>query len=411
MLRLLAALLPIVASALGYGFAQADDRGEQPRRLALVITVERYYTTGLRVLDNADRDGTRLSAALRAEGFDVELLNTIPAKRDQTRLATLVNARRHLRARAADCRRGDIFILVLIGLGLQGPSAESQFFCLRDSEADQFDSMLPLAEVFNLLNECPATNKMVLLDVSRQAPARRGSGRPLDEVRVPVRGIGVLVGSRPLEFGIESAERESGLFAYRVAEGLAGDAADAAGRVTWDGLSRYVRSRVPNDAWRGSDRTSSSQHPLELAAPIDPNVVLAVTSVRPAAGQVGPDKLGKQGDAGPGLANGDRSVAAPPDVPIDRIPRFLPPAVEESDRPDTAAGSAILVLIGSVTAAALFILALGVLITAWANRCTVPRAMLLAIRSPVDAVVAIGRHLAGLFTRPARQDETGTCSQ
>ncbi|HJZ90610.1 MAG TPA: hypothetical protein VKE40_07025, partial [Gemmataceae bacterium] len=397
------ALLALLSSC---GVALADD-GQRHQRLALIVTVERYYTVTLKLLEHADDDGLRLAAALRGGGYDVELLNTVPGKVDRTRLATLDNVRAHVRARAAEAQAGDTLVFAFIGHGLQGTKPDDQFFCLRDSEADRFDSMLPTAEVFRALEESRASQKILLLDVSRQAPTRRVSVPTVDEVRVPVRGVGVLVSCRRLEFGIESADLGAGLFAYRLAEGLSGAAADGRGRVTWEGLSRYVRDRVPEDAWRGSDRTSSSQHPVELAPPANPKVVL-LTVAPPAVNDA------EDVRADPRVAADGPTKAAPPRPSAADEPRpgpasgsrFLRPPVQEADVPDRADSTRLLAVLGLLAGGTLLLL-LVLLFAAWANQCSLTRAAVLMVEGPVSSAVTAGRRVvAAVGASGGRMDWT-----
>jgi hypothetical protein len=287
------------------------------RRYALVVTVERYYTTTLKVLGHADRDGQALADVLRAGGWDVDFLNTDPGRAT----ATLSNVRRRMTAARWDLGPGDTLLFAFVGHGLLPPRPQGPCLALRESQASDPGTMLPLAEVYRWLDECRADAKLVLLDACRPAPTRGVSVPPLDDPPAPPAGVTVLCTSSPGEFGLESDQDRHGLFMKAVVDGLGGAAAGPGRMVTWEGLREHAAWEVPTAA-RQLAGPKASQHPRQLGKVVDPGLVLLTVppdSPKPSVAE--PERVRTSED--PDMETTALETAATRDEPVLRFPGGL----------------------------------------------------------------------------------------
>lgn len=282
-------------------------------RYALICTVERYYTTSLTLLGHADQDGHALAEVLAHAGWKVTFLNTDPGRAT----ATLGQLRSSMAMVGKRCGPDDMLLFVFVGHGLQAIGSRPQCLALRDTEADDPATALPLHELYNWMSDCRAGTKLMLLDACRSAPTRRVIIPPLDSPQVPPAGIAALYSCSSGEVGQESDAEKHGLFLKCVVDGLGGGAMGPDRTVTFAGLRDYVAREVP----RAADRLSrgTRQRPRELAAILGPSPVLLTVPVEPPT----PPAPTATSTTGNSTNRRGTEAAAPPAVRVERNSDYL----------------------------------------------------------------------------------------
>src|SRR5205807_2664632 len=136
------------------------------------------------------------------------------------------------------------------GHGVQFKGDKKHYFCPRDAELDDRNTLLPLEEVYRELEECKARRKLLLVDACRKDPrsSLARSSRPVEELESVTRPQTAAVPEGVVAFfscqaGQESYEHpklEHGVFFHHVLAGWRGAAdRNRDGRVTLNELIDY----------------------------------------------------------------------------------------------------------------------------------------------------------------------------
>jgi formylglycine-generating enzyme required for sulfatase activity len=260
--RLALALGLVVSGVLGLRLARAGRGDDGPKKVALLVGVNRYKARILseKPLSFAERDVEELAKVLKGQGFEVRALTGAEATKEGIDKALdLV-----LKGREAS----DLVLLGFAGHGVQMPLVDGEgkpvvdgrgkalgdaYFCPVNAVFGKGESMVSLTRLFERLDREGGINLM-LVDACRDNPdpdrSLGGRVRSLsgDELN------GRLPGNSAILFSCSSGQRSletpkagggHGVFIHHVIEGLKGQAADpATGEVGWDDLVSYVRKNV-----------------------------------------------------------------------------------------------------------------------------------------------------------------------
>ena len=243
--------------------ARVGQAGDKPKRVALLVGVNRYKTRILvdKPLSYAERDVEGLAEVLRGQGFEVRTLVTGDSA---TKAGIDAALDRVLKGREAT----DLVLLAFAGHGVQMPLVDDEgkpvldargkplgdaYFCPVNAVFGRGESMVSLTRLFERLDLEGGIN-LVLVDACRDNPdpnrSLGGRVRSLsgDELN------GRLPGNSAILFSCSAGQRSletaragggHGVFIHHVIEGLKGQAADpVTGEVGWDDLVSFVRKNV-----------------------------------------------------------------------------------------------------------------------------------------------------------------------
>jgi sulfatase modifying factor 1 len=276
----------------------AQSRG---RKVALVVGVQEYDHRDMTDLRFAEGDAARLTETLRRLGFEVTLLTATEGRKLASRIPTAANIRAAAESLAKGLTKRDTALIALSGHGIQPSGGNEAYFCPQDanptlvyddrSRAQPQDptTLIGLDDLLKRVHGRGVGGTLLLVDACRNEPLRKG--------RKGIKGIesvvfdtpdqsGLLLSCSKGEFSFEieglggagEAGRPvgAGVFFHYVIEGLNGKAADPEdGIVTWDGLTNYVKRRVPAEVKKadvGSQTPASIGHlegVIELARPVE----------------------------------------------------------------------------------------------------------------------------------------------
>jgi len=238
----LAAILFLAGDSSGQGNAA-------PKRRALLVGINDYAHPNLRQptpLKYAVNDVKDLAVVLKQSGYEVVELSDTAGQQNAKLSPTKTNIERELAAMSSRCQKGDTFLVALAGHGLQ--FEKEAYFCPSDGRpfVGNVDSLVSISKLYGELESSFAGTKLVLMDACRNdpTPGRGRSGIDADGAPPP-QGVGVLFSCNRGQRAYEHDDLKHGVFFHYVLEGLKGDARDARGSVTFEGLSLYVRQNVP----------------------------------------------------------------------------------------------------------------------------------------------------------------------
>ncbi len=237
-------------------------------RHAVLIGVHNYNPDQLKPLPSAEAEISKLHDLLLRGGYSAENIALLTNSSGAERSSLLPNRRniiRLLEELASKLERSDTLIVAFSGHGLVGGDGQ-WFLCPFDAELTDVGSLVPLADVYGLLNQIRCSHKLLLLDAMDGQPFAIGlasdSVGPFTHVvphlPAPPTDTAVLVSSapgqssaRPMDTGGSPAR-----FFAAVIEGLQGQAAGADGSVTLPDLERFVKSKFAQVA------TNDQQQPF-----------------------------------------------------------------------------------------------------------------------------------------------------
>jgi uncharacterized caspase-like protein len=241
------ALPALLLAALAALARPADDEG---RRYALLVGVNKYDHDKLKDLQFAEADAAKTAELLKGYGYEVVLLTTEVGKADPSRRPTLANVQAKLTELVNRCTKRDLLLVGVAGHGLQFGGTRDAFFCPQDAKPfpDRLDTLLSLTQVYDQLDRSGAGVKLLLVDACRDDP-QQGRGRGVDGNTAPrpPAGVAALFSCSAGERAFEHEKLGHGVFFHRVLKGLEGEAKNARGDVTWDGLQTYVRDEVTDE--------------------------------------------------------------------------------------------------------------------------------------------------------------------
>ena len=234
---------------------RADDDG--PRKVALLVGVNRYMKPGFKDLKFAESDVRAVGAELEKLGFEVTTLLGSESGRQQATLAN-IEAAAHTMVRPLTKR--DIALVMLSGHGQQlNPFTDADpakvefqklqsYYCPVDALINRPGTQFSLS---HLLDDILAPNvgtKLLLVDACRDVPLdRTRGGRNAKGIEGRVVALpedtGVFFSCRAGQMSFERPELGHGLFTYCLLDGLRGKAARE-GEIAWADLIAHVNRRM-----------------------------------------------------------------------------------------------------------------------------------------------------------------------
>lgn len=250
--RLAGAILALAALA-GAGRAADAPKGE---RYALLVGVQKYSEEKiLRPLPYSERDVTDLAAVLRDNGYkadNVVLMTQAAASDDLRYLPMKKRILAELRLLLADRSADDTVLVAFAGHGVHFGDDKNSYFCPADALLEDRSTLIPLADVYAVLEKCRAGVKVLLVDACRNDPFKdptRAAKADLDSVTRPEapdppNGVAAFFSCSVKEKAYEDEKLGHGVFFHFVIQGMSGAAASDDGAVTLLGLSEYVTRKV-----------------------------------------------------------------------------------------------------------------------------------------------------------------------
>jgi formylglycine-generating enzyme required for sulfatase activity len=232
----------------------ADD---VPRRVALLVGVNKYLKPGFRDLSYAEDDVTAVGQELAKLGFDVTVLL---GSGDGELQATRANIEAVARRMVAPLGKNDVALVMLSGHGQQlstDPNdvafeRSQSYYCPVDARLNDPVSQLSLTFLLDEILSLDVGRKMLLVDACRDVPtstvvgARNTKGIEGRRINLP-EGTGVYFSCSAGQVSYERPELGHGIFTYCVLEGLRGAAASPRGDISWSRLVAHVDERMQQD--------------------------------------------------------------------------------------------------------------------------------------------------------------------
>ena len=216
--------------------------GRKPAKYAVLVGVNDYDSPKLPAIKYAEADAVDLSKTLGKAGYEVTLL--IGKK------ATGAAVAKELTGVAKKAEKGDLVLVALAGHGLQF-EGDGPHFCPVDAKPTKEDARTRLAidEIVSGMDKSFATNKLFLIDASRNDPSATRDAK-CGRFAGPPAGTAILFSCKAGERAYEVDKYRHGVFFHHVLEVLAGqhpEAVNNRGEIVWDLFQLAVRERVSAD--------------------------------------------------------------------------------------------------------------------------------------------------------------------
>ncbi|MBD2386063.1 nSTAND1 domain-containing NTPase [Cylindrospermum sp. FACHB-282] len=163
-------------------------------------------------------------------------------------LSLLATVKTNLQRISAAAAPLDTILFYFSGHGMLHPQNEQAFLCLADTQKDDLpNTALAVQELLQLLGNSKAQNQLVWLDACHSGGMTLRGTNPtpqlvelLHQRATKSKGFYALLSCDTNQQSWEFPELGHGVFTYYLMRGLQGDAADAQGAISADGLYRYV---------------------------------------------------------------------------------------------------------------------------------------------------------------------------
>jgi TPR repeat protein len=229
-------------------FSTSSWAQDQGKRYAILAGVEQYEHSKLTLLEYAEDDVTELGDILTKAGYSVTLLSDAAGKTDANRLPTKQSIETTLTNVLKQLKRHDTILICLTGHGLQTVGEKDSFFCPRDANPSEKNTLISLKDVYERLDKCGAGFKALFVDACRNDPdpgRGRSAGIDANTAPPPPRGIAAFFSCSGGERSFEHKDIKHGVFTYSLIQGLKGEAKDNDGDVTFESLVGYVKKNTP----------------------------------------------------------------------------------------------------------------------------------------------------------------------
>ncbi|MCE9606399.1 MAG: caspase family protein [Planctomycetia bacterium] len=220
------------------------------RRYGLLVGVNDY--TYFSDLAYCNDDIGSLSDALQKSGFDARDLTVLrDGLTDHHLLPFRNNILTQLKNLLESVRTNDLVIVAFSGHGVH--LAGKSYLCPTDSQLDRAgETMIPLDTLYEMLQGCQASQKLLIVDACRNDPTPSGTRSPagIDQTneftrslqqQQPPRGTMLFNSCAPNQYSVEDPDFKSGVFMHYLIAGLRGEAdADKDAKVSLFELYRYA---------------------------------------------------------------------------------------------------------------------------------------------------------------------------
>lgn len=223
-------LLLWTAALVGLGQLSAAASESPGSRWALLIGVDDY--ANLEKLKYAGADMRALQDQLVASGFPGDQIFLLHNKAEEARYQPFrANIERQLELILGLVEKNDLVVVGFSGHGVH--LDDKSYLCPSEARLDDPATLVALDTVYQRLNKCPASLKVLLVDACRNDPrpggqraARLSSGvlRFAESLESPPRGIMLFTSCMPGEISMEEKEFGHGVFMHFVIEGMKGRA-------------------------------------------------------------------------------------------------------------------------------------------------------------------------------------------
>jgi hypothetical protein len=218
----------------------------------LLIGINRYERLGQ--LTYCEQDMEDLKQRLIVAGFPDQNLRLLTAReKDESLRPTKDNIQNELRDLVRKAETGDLVVVAFSGHG--ACLSDVSYLCPAGARAaDPSRTMIPVALVYQQLEQSKADHRLLIVDACRndpRQPSQRDAGAPnidlgdfAKSLEDPRTGILALVSCSPGQTSMENDELKHGVFTHFIIDGLSGSASSKDGPVTLLGLCDYVTTRT-----------------------------------------------------------------------------------------------------------------------------------------------------------------------
>jgi hypothetical protein len=242
-------LVPLLAT-VAWGQDSAASAPNSGQKWAVPIGVDEYlHCQSLRY---AGADMRAMRDRLVATGFPGKQVFLLDDKAEKTKYRPFKpNIDRELEQVLGMVERDDLIVVAFSGHGvhLDGKS----YLCPTEAQLTDGKTLVSLDRVYDRLQKCPASLKLLLVDACRNDPRREGEKGVLpnagtrefaESLERPPKGILLLTSCAPGQISMEEQDFGQGVFMHFVLEGIGGKAADQDGSVSLMGLFKYANKQT-----------------------------------------------------------------------------------------------------------------------------------------------------------------------
>ena len=234
-------------------------------RWAILIAVDDY--ANLTDLSFCTKDQEGLRDQLLASGFPADQVFLLTDETKEARYRPFkTNIEKQLELVLGLLEKDDLLVIGFSGHGVQ--LGKTSYLCPADADLERPDTLLPLEKIYEQLENCNASLKLMMIDACRndpRPPGKRSARSPREAnqafaktLETPPRGILLMTSCAPGETAQEDPQLKHGVFMYHVLAGLRGGAdRDKNGRISLTELYQYSNletkkyvARVFNDSQR-----------------------------------------------------------------------------------------------------------------------------------------------------------------
>lgn len=247
-----------VLAALAAGPAEAQLKAGlklgQTRTYAFLVGCSDYDKRELRPLQYTVKDVQEFSQVLVESGVPKENIVMMHDQQSRNLLPEGKKIREQLDLLLARVDSQSTLIVALSGHGIQFEAKGSNYFCPLDARLQERETLIPLNEVYEQLQACPAERKLLLVDACRNDPqsvlAKSRAVVQLDSVSRPQdqsvpQGIVALFSCSAGQQSYEHPELKHGVFFYQMLQGWRGAAdANKDSAVTLDEVLTYTKLKT-----------------------------------------------------------------------------------------------------------------------------------------------------------------------
>ncbi|APZ93230.1 caspase family protein [Fuerstiella marisgermanici] len=233
-------------NARGAGITAQEADEDIRTRWAFLIGINNYATMPKLDYCAQDMEGLR-QALVEHGGYTANCVRILTDGEKQSMPLTSGIIRVHLRNLLAQVQHNDSVLFAFAGHGEVDGADRAwlmPFDGIPGSDDDLALTAIPVSEIYNQIQQCPAKQKLIILDACHSGATRSNEAATRFSPENLPNGTGIieLLSCRAAELSYESPELRHGVFSHFLATGIAGDAdvqGDQDGVVTVAELYQY----------------------------------------------------------------------------------------------------------------------------------------------------------------------------